>query len=126
MGSSPVAAVSIKDFLVIQAKVECEFTLKRPHDMIRTYSEGVTFTKTKTRLYVPVITLSSQYNGKPLPHLKWGFNGTSSWNKYLSKSVLLAQNLNLNHLVGSGFQEVNRISVLAIENNTQRTSSKIY
>ena len=32
-----------------------------------------TFTITKTNLYVPVVTLSSQDNGKLLPQLKSGF-----------------------------------------------------
>ena len=46
VGSSPVAVtspsdfapVSSKEFLDIQATIECGFTLKRVHDMTRTYS----------------------------------------------------------------------------------------
>ena len=34
------------------------------------------------------------------------------------------QNPNLNHLAGPSFQVINRIFVLAFENDTQRTSSK--
>ena len=41
---------------------------------------------------------------------------------YLSKPGLLAQNPNLNHLVEPSFQGLNRIFVLAFENDTQRTS----
>ena len=48
MGSSPVAATSIsdfapassKEFLDIQATIECGFTLKRVRDMIRTYNQS--------------------------------------------------------------------------------------
>ena len=39
----------------------------------------------------------------------------------MSKTELLAQNLNLNHLVEAGFQEVNRFFVLAFEDVAQRT-----
>ena len=44
----------------------------------------------------------------------------------MSKPELLAQNPNLNHLVEPSFQGVNRIFVLAFENDTQRTSAKGY
>ena len=68
-----------------------------------------TFTITKTNLYVPVVTLSTQDNAKLLPQLKSGFKRTISWNKYLSKPELLAQNANLNHLIEPSFQGVNRL-----------------
>ena len=48
------------------------------------------------------------------------------WNKYLSKPELLAQNPNLNNLVELSFQGINRLFILAFENDTQRTSSKEY
>ena len=56
-----------------------------------------TFTITETNLYVPVVTLSTQDNAKLLLQLESGFKRIISWNKYLSKSELLAQNPNLNH-----------------------------
>ena len=49
-----------------------------------------------------------------------------NWNKYLWKPELLAWNPNLNHLVEPSFQGVNRIFVLAFENDEQRTSNKRY
>ena len=49
-----------------------------------------------------------------------------NWNKYLWKPELLAWNPNLNHLVEPSFQGVNRIFVLAFENDVQRTSNKRY
>ena len=85
-----------------------------------------TFTITETNLYVPVVTLSTQDNAKLLPQLKSGFKGRISWNKYLSKPELLAQNANLNHLIEPSFQGVNRLFVLAFENDEQRTSNKKY
>ena len=78
-----------------------------------------TFTITETKLYVPVVTLSTQDNAKLLPQLKLGFKRTISWNKYLSKPGLLAQNANLNHLIEPWFRGVNRLFVLAFENDEQ-------
>ena len=73
-----------------------------------------TFTITETNLYVPVVTLSTQDNAKLLPQLKSSFKRTISWNKYLSKPELLAQNPNLDHLVEPSFQEVNRLFCFSI------------
>ena len=89
-------------------------------------NQNATFTITETRLYVPLITLSTQDNAKLLPQLKSGFKRTINWNKYLSKPGLLAQNPNLNHLVEPSFHRKNIPFVLAFENDTQRTSSKRY
>ena len=85
-----------------------------------------TFTITDTKLYVPIVTLSTQDNAKLLQQLKSGFKRVINWNKYLSKPELLAQNPNLNHLVEPSFQGVNRIFVLAFENDAQRTSHSGY
>ena len=84
-----------------------------------------TFKITETNLYVPVVTLSTQDNAKLLPQLKI-FKRTISWNKYLTKPELLAQNANLNHLIEPSFQGVNRLFVLAFENDAQRTNNKRY
>ena len=83
------------------------------------------FSITDTRLYVPVVTLSTQENTKLLQQLKSGFKRVIKWNKYLSKPELLAQNPNLNHLVEPSFQGVNRL-VLTFENDAQRTSHSGY
>ena len=89
-------------------------------------NQGSTFTITETNLYVLVVTLSTQDNAKLLPQLKSGFKRTISWNKYLAKPELLAQNANLNHLIEPSFQGVNRLFVLAFENDDQRISNKRY
>ena len=83
-----------------------------------------TFTTTETNLYVPVVTLSTQDNGKFLPQIKSGFKRTISWNKYLAELELSPQNPNLNHLIEPSFQGVNRFFVLAFEDDAQRTSNK--
>ena len=77
-----------------------------------------TFEITDTNLYVPVATLSTQDNSKLRPQLKSGFKRVISWNKYLSKPELLRQNPNLNDLVEPSFQGVNRLFLLAFENET--------
>ena len=76
-----------------------------------------TFTIPETNLYVPVVILSTQDNAKLLPLLKSGFKRTISWNKYLSKPELLAQNENLTHLIGPSFQDVKRLFVLVFEHD---------
>ena len=89
-------------------------------------NQNATFAITDTKLYVPVVTLSTQENTKFFQQLKSGFKRVINWNKYLSKPELLAQNPNLNHLVEPSFQGVNRLFVLAFENDNHRTSDERY
>ena len=87
-------------------------------------NQAATFAITDTKLYVSVVTLSTQENTKFLQQLKSGFKRVINWNKYLSKPELLAQNSNLNHLVEPSFQGVNRLFVLAFENDNNRRSDE--
>ena len=91
---------------------------------------AATFEITDTKLYVPLVTLSTQENTKFLQQLKSGFKRVINWNKYLSKPKLLAENPNLNHLVEPSFQVINfsrnRLFVLAFENDNDRTSDDRY
>ena len=89
-------------------------------------NQNAIFAITDTKLYVPVVTLSTQENTKFLQQLKSGFKKVINWNKYLSKPELLAQNPNLNHLIEPSFQGVNRLFVLAFENDDDRTSDDQY
>ena len=89
-------------------------------------NQNATFAITNTKLYVPVVTLSTQENTKFLQQLKSGFKRVINWNKYFSKPELLAPNQNLNHLVEPSFQEANRLFVLAFENDDHRISTKRY
>ena len=84
------------------------------------------FAMTDTKIYVPVVTLSTQENTKFLQQLKSGFKRVFNWIKYLSKPELLAQNPNLNHLAEPSFQGVNRLFVLALEGDAQRTKHDAY
>ena len=89
-------------------------------------NQNATFLITDTKLYVPVVTLSTQDNAKLLQQLKSGFKRVINWNKYLSKPELLARNPNLNHLVEPSFQRVNILFVFAFENDEQKISAKGY
>ena len=60
------------------------------------------------------------------PQLKSGFKGTISWNKQQANPELLARNANLNYLIEPSFRGVNRLFVLAFEDDAQRTSNKRY
>ena len=114
---------------LINCEIELILTWSRDCVIIYTdvNNQVPTITITETNLYVPVVTLSSQDNAKLLPQLKSGFKRTTSWNKYLAKPELLAQNPNLNHLIQPSFEGVvNRLLVLAFENDAQRTIKKRY
>ena len=89
-------------------------------------NQDATFAITDTKLNVHVVTLSTQENSKFLQQLKSGFKRVVNWNNYLSKPELLLQNENLNHLVEPSFQGVNRLFVLAFENDNHRICTRRY
>ena len=75
--------------------INCEVNLKltRSKDCVITDSTGEEkFQITVTKLYVPVVTLSTQDNTKLLQQLKSGFKGTINWNKYQSDPKTHPQN----------------------------------
>ena len=94
--------------------------------VITNSTDAGTFEITDTKLYVPVVTLSTKENAKLLQQLKSGFKRVINWNKYLSKPELLRRNANLNYLIEPSFQGVNRLFILAFENDAQRTSHSNY
>ena len=79
------------------------------------------FMITDMKLYVPIVTLSTQDNAKLLQQLKSGFKKTINWNKYQSIVTIQALNPYLDYLNNPSFQGVNRLSVLSFENTTDRT-----
>ena len=109
--------------------INCEVNLilTWSKDCVITNSEGEgKFAITETKLYVPVVTLSTQDNAKLLQQLKSGFKRTINWNKYQSDPKTYAQNRYLNHLVKPIFQGVNRLFVLSFENENDRTLHSDY
>ena len=81
-----------------------------------------TFTITDTKLYVPVVILSTQDNAKLFQQLKSGFKRTINWNKYQSKVTLQERNQFLYYLINRRFQGVNRLFALTFESNAGRSS----
>ena len=77
-----------------------------------------TFATTDPKLYVPVVTLSSQNNEKLLQQLKSRFKRTINWNKDQSKVIVQEQNRYLDWFVDPIFQRVNRLFVLSFEQVT--------
>ena len=88
---------------------------------------NVEFKVTDTKLYVPAVTLSTENDKKLLEKLKAGFKRTIKWNKYRSEIINQSKNNNLNYLIDPTFTTVNRLFVLSLENEEDRTSfSKYY
>ena len=61
------------------------------------------FKITEAKLYVPVVTLSTQDNIKLLQQLKSNFKRKINWNKYESSVKTFAQNRYLNYLINPSF-----------------------
>ena len=70
------------------------------------------FKITDTKLYAPVVTLSTQDNAILLQQLKSGFKRAINCNKYQSDPKTYEQNRYLNHLVNPSFQGVNRLCIV--------------
>ena len=85
------------------------------------------FKITDTKLYVPVVTLSTKDDNNFLEQLKSGFKRTIKWNKYRSEMTNQTKTNHLNHLIDPTFIKVNRLFVLSFENEEDRISfSKYY
>ena len=77
------------------------------------HNQAITIAITDTKLYVPVVTLLTQDNGKLLQQLKLGSNYTINRNKHHSKAEPLnAPNSYLDFLIFLSFQGVNILFVL--------------
>ena len=74
------------------------------------------------KLYIPVLTLSKDDEIKLLTNLKSGFKRETKWNKYRSQMSTEAINNNLNILIDPTFTNVNRLFVLACQDDTNRQS----
>ena len=91
--------------------INCEINLilTWSEDCVISFATGATkFETTDTKLYVPVVTLSTQDNEKLLEQLKPGFKRTINWNKYQPNVWPEGQNKYLDLLNDPSFQEVNR------------------
>ena len=67
---------------------------------------GATFKTTDSKLYVTVVTLSTQDDNKLLEELKIGFKRTIKWNNYRSEMSNQTKTNNLNYLIGPIFTKI--------------------
>ena len=61
-----------------------------------------------TKLYVAVVTLSTENDKALLEQLRTGFKRTIKWNKYKSEMTNQSKNNNLKYLTDPTFTKVNR------------------
>ena len=71
-------------------------------------NQETTFAITDAKLYVPIVTLSTQDNAKLLQQLKSGFIRKIDWNKGQSKITIQAQNWYLDYLIDPGVNKWHR------------------
>ena len=114
---SPKTAVSLKylsnswrtlQMLMINYEIYLILTCSA-HCVISEGNRVTDFSITDTKLYVPVVTLSTQDNTKLLQQLKSGLKGIIYWNKHESKITMERPNQYLHYLFDPSFQGVNRI-----------------
>ena len=89
-------------------------------------TQNPTFQKNDTKLYVPVVTLSTQENIKIIKQLESCFKRTINWNKYLPKTTNQARIRYLDFLIDPSFQGVTILFVLLFENDNGRESYRQY
>ena len=75
---------------------------------------NVEFSITDYKLYVPVVTLSIEYENKLYQKLKEGFSVDVYWDKYRGQLTNQRTGL-INYLIDSTFDNVNRLFVLAYD-----------
>ena len=90
-------------YLIYELEVNLLLTWSKDCVIPNSTGEGK-FAITETKLYVPVVTLSTQDNSKLLQQLKSDFKRTINWNKYESDTKTFVKNRYLNHLINPSFQ----------------------
>ena len=83
---------------------------------------NATFRITDTKLYVPVVTLSTKGENNFLEQLKSGFKRTFKWNKYRSEMTNQTKTNYLNYLINPTFTKVNKLFILSLKKEEDRTS----
>ena len=102
------------------------FELNWSKDCVMSTIAATTFKITNTKLYVPIVTLSSKDNAKLVKLLESGFNRPVYWNEYQTK--IETRNLDNNNLtrfpLDASFQGVRRLFVLVFD-NTENGAKKV-
>ena len=95
--------------------------------MLSNDTKAANFSITDTKVYIPVVTLSTQDKATLLEQLKSGFKRTINWNKYQLKVSVQAPSPYLDLLIDTIFQEGNRLkTVVSFENKGDRTVQTKY
>ena len=89
-------------------------------------NEATTFAITDGKLYLPVVTLSSDDNGKLSQQLKSEFKRRINWNRCQSKTSTQVLNQHLDYLIKSNIQGVNRPFILTFDVNPNRSVNYRY
>ena len=85
------------------------------------------FSVTDCNLFVPVVTLQTEYQNQLYKELKTGISIDFTWSKYRSQMINQTATNNLNFLIDPTFNNVNRSFVLAFPKEEDRKSfSKHY
>ena len=87
---------------------------------------NATFKITETKLYVPVVTLSTEDDNNFLEQSKSGFKRTIKWKKCRSEMTNQTKSNNLNYLIDPTFSKVNRLFVLSFKIEEGRASFSRY
>ena len=80
------------------------------------------FNVTDCKLYVPVVTLQAECQNKLFEKLKTGITIDFTRSKYRTQVINQAATNNLNYLIDPTFNNVNRLFILAFEDEEDRTS----
>ena len=103
---------------LINCKIHLELNWTK--DCVMSTIADTTFKITNTKLYVPIVTLSSKDNVKLVKLLEEGFKRPVYWNEYQTK--IESKNLDNNNLtrfpLDASFQGVRRLFVLVFNNAT--------
>ena len=85
------------------------------------------FSVTDCKLYIPVVTLQTEYQNQLYKELKTGISIDFTWSKYRSQMINQTATKNLHFSTEATFNNVNRLFVLAFPNEEDRRSfSKYY
>ena len=108
---------------LINCKIHLELNWSK--DCVMSTIADTTFKITNTKLYVPIVTLSSKDNVKLVKLLEEGFKRPVYWNEYQTK--IETRDLDNNNLtrfpLDASFQGVRRLFVLAFNNTTVTVSN---
>ena len=104
---------------------KAELSLKWYETCLLTAATTATFKITDAKLYVPIVTLSSEDNVKLSKLLSEGFKRPIYWNKY----KIIFKNYNDEYIrerLDASFQGVNRLFVLAYASGNNITNENSY